>query len=339
MRISNSPLKRELCNHYSGNSTNLIGKVPAISKKHYRIIKGVSVGGDAPKELVRIYEYEQGIKRADKPNTWPIYIVKTGHKYYPIESITEHLLNRIGQEIGLKMAESRLCYINGQLRFMSRLFRHSRDQMLVHGADLYSGYLGDKKFVEEIEEKQLSRQFFTVTFTYDALRQMYPHQAEDIFFQFVHMLVFDALVGNNDRHYYNWGILKNIRGKHQPEFSPIYDTARALFWNTGEAHFSKFLKDANAKRKFLEKYTRNSKPKTGVEKNDDPNHRDLIAILCSNRFENTKEIVEEMIYEENRMKIDALINNEFAHLLSEQRRAFITECLSLRFDMLKKEII
>ena len=137
MRLSDQLLKREPSIHSSGvGDQKLMGCIPSISKSHYRIIKDVSVGGDAPKELMRVYEFQRGIKRAGKPSSWPIYITKTGHKWYPFESITEHLLNRIGQELGLNMAESRIAFINGQLRFMSKLFRHSYNQMLVHGADL-----------------------------------------------------------------------------------------------------------------------------------------------------------------------------------------------------------
>ena len=339
MRLSDEKLKKEPCVHVSGDSTHLIGQIPSISKKHYRIIKDVSVGGDAPKELLRVYEYEYGIKRAEKPKSWPIYIVKTGHKWYPFESITEHLLNRIGQILGLNMAESRLTFINGQVRFMSRLFLNTSNQMLVHGADIYSGYLGDREFVEEIEEKQLARQFFTLTFTHDALKHMYPHQAEDIFMEFARMLIFDAIVGNNDRHFYNWGILKHLKDNHQPRFSPIYDTARALFWNRDESHFEKFQKDSSARTKMIINYVKKSRPKTGIENNDDANHHDLIRLLCSNRFSGTRERVHEMISDNNEELILSLIYDEFGTILSSNRQLFITECVKLRFKLLKEEMI
>ncbi|MEQ9299608.1 MAG: HipA domain-containing protein [Cyclobacteriaceae bacterium] len=320
----------------SGDSSKLVGLIPSLSKKHYRIIKGTSVGGDAPKELLRVYEYEEGLIRANKPKRWPIYITKTGHKWYPYESITEHLLNRIGQVIGLVMAESQLMFVNGQLRFMSKLFRHDRDQMLVHGADIYSGYLGDRVFVEEVEERQMARHFFTLTFTFESLKALFPHQADDIFLDFSRMLVFDAIVGNNDRHFYNWGILKHLRDSHQPRFSPIYDTARALFWNRSERHFSKYKTDPNSRITMLKNYVSKSKPKTGVEKNEDANHQDIIRLLYSNKFNGTKSIVNELVTEANRIKIIELIHGEFGEMLSEPRKSFITECINLRFQLLKE---
>jgi len=46
--------------------------------------------------------------------------------------------------------------------------------------------------------------------------------------EFVKMLLFDAIVGNNDRHFYNWGLLPTYVTKKKPIFAPIYDTARGV---------------------------------------------------------------------------------------------------------------
>ena len=333
--LVNKALKRELLENTSGSIYRLQNYIPTISKKKYRIITDTSVGGDAPKELMRVYEYEKGIKRAGNPKSWPIYITKTGHKWYPSESVTEYLLNRIGMILDLEMAESKLAFINGQVRFMSKLFRNDKDQMLVHGADLYSGYLGDREFVEEIEEKQLARQFFTISFTHETLRHIYPHHFEDIFLSFTKMLVFDAIVGNNDRHFYNWGVLKHLRDKHSPIFSPIYDTARALFWNNSNNYFLRFTPNPTDRKETILKYIRNSKPKTGVEKNAESNHLDIIKLLYSTKFSGTKDIVSELVTNQNENNIVQLLNDEFANLLSEERISFITECITLRFKYLK----
>lgn len=53
------------------------------------------------------------------------------------------------------------------------------------------------------------------------------------------MLVFDAIVGNNDRHFYNWGVIVDLKGMKPPRFSPVYDTARGLFWNQSEEWIEK----------------------------------------------------------------------------------------------------
>lgn len=208
------------------------GNILTIKKHQYRIVKGYTITGDAPKEFLRIYEY--GKARKLTPGKWPLYIVKTGHKWYPTESITEYLLNVIGKDFGLTIADSNIAWIGGQLRFLSRYFLHSEKQELIHGADIFAGFLNDRTFVEEIEEKQLARDFFTMQFTREALQYTFPHEWESLLKEFVKMLLFDALVGNNDRHFYNWGIVRHIESLHKPYFSPVYDTARGLFWNESE---------------------------------------------------------------------------------------------------------
>jgi hypothetical protein len=69
---------------------------------------------------------------------------------------------------------------------------------LVHGADIFAGYLGDKDFVEKIEEQQLSRDLFTLQFVEKALDYIFPYQKNELMQELVKMLLFDALVGNRE---------------------------------------------------------------------------------------------------------------------------------------------
>lgn len=335
MRLISAELKREALLRDSTKFEPVPGKIEIVKRKNYRIIRGATVMGDAPKELMKIYFFKPGEIRINRPSLWDTYIVKTGHKWYPTESITEYVLNRLGCALGLKMAESKLAIINGQLRFLSKLFRTEKYQMLEHGAEIYSGYLdNDKAFVEEIEHKNMARQFFTLSFTYDALRSIYPFQYEDIFLDFVRMLVFDAIIGNNDRHFYNWAVLKDLKNRHQPYFTPIYDTARALFWNHEEGKLKDIYADPNRKAQVVSGYVRKSKPKIGVEKTVNPNHFDIIKKLHSDSFEGTKVVVESMLNSENKDRCLRLIKEDLAYLLSDARKDLIINCLNLRFDQL-----
>ncbi len=144
-----------------------------------------------------------------------------------MESITEYLLNRIGEVLGLEMAFSRLMVAGEQIRFLSRYFLTGNEQ-LVHGAQIFSGYLEDEELVEQIEREQMSRDLFTFQFVETSLQHQFPEHASQLLESFVKLLVFDAIIGNNDRHFYNWGVIADITGKNIPRFSPIYDTARGL---------------------------------------------------------------------------------------------------------------
>lgn len=338
MRLVKSSLKREEILKESGFFNGLFGCIPSLKTNHYRIIKDTSVGGDAPKELLRVYEYQKGKRQIANPTCWPIFIAKTGHKWYPYESITEYVLNQLGECLGLQMAESRLYVINGQVRFLSKLFRDDKNQVLEHGAELYSGYLGDKDFVNQVEENQMAREFFTIKFTLDTLKYAYPDHYGSIFNSFVRMLIFDAIIGNNDRHFYNWGVIKHLNNKHPPYFSPIYDTARALFWNRSEQDIQNYHRDAQQRKVMLYNYVKNSKPKIGVEKTTNASHLDVIKVLCSKKFGPTKEIVMDLLNEKKIQKCCDFLHNDLRLLLSSERLHLITECLNLRYQYLKQVI-
>jgi hypothetical protein len=91
-------LKKVQCEKLAGYKQLRHGLIPTLKKGEYFVETGRSITGDAPKEFIRVYEF--GSARKIKRNKWPLYIAKTGHKWYPNESITEHLLNRIGECLG-----------------------------------------------------------------------------------------------------------------------------------------------------------------------------------------------------------------------------------------------
>ncbi|MDP1728281.1 MAG: S24 family peptidase [Bacteroidota bacterium] len=76
-----------------------------------------------------------------------------------------------------------------------------------------------------------ARELFTFEFIKDAIRSVYPNCFETLLIGLVRLLAFDAVVGNNDRHFYNWGIIDFKKNTTKlPTFAPIYDSARGLYW-------------------------------------------------------------------------------------------------------------
>jgi hypothetical protein len=320
----------------SGMRINHPGKILCVKKHQYFIVDGYTITGDAPKEFIRVYEY--GMARKSSPNKWPLYIAKTGHKWYPVESITEYLLNILGTEFGLEMAESKVAWIGGQLRFLSRYFLKSQQQELIHGADIFAGFVHDKELVEEIEEQQLARDLFTLQFTREALKFTFPYQWEEILNKLVKMLLYDALVGNNDRHFYNWGVVRHIESKHEPYFSPIYDTARGLFWNEPEKKVKALLTDKNRLNSYLRKYCKNSRPKIGWEETKNINHFKLVYNIYKYEFGISKSEIKSLFL---RSRFDKLIKSvEFyvPGIFSEERTKLILACLRYRYSEILKLI-
>lgn len=303
-----------------------------IAKKHsYCIIKDVSVTGDAPKDIIRLYEYGHSLKR--KHTKWPIYIAKLGHKYYPLESITEQLISDIGLSYEFNLASSKVCSLGGQIRFLSRYFIEKETDELHHGADLYAGYLNDKNFVDEIEIKRMTQSFFTIKFTKEVIKHFFKHSHKEIFTSFMHMLFFDALVGNNDRHMYNWGVIRDVYGNNIAKYSPIYDSARGLLWNEKESKINEFANDEKKLIDFVKKYCNKSKPKIGIEDKKNVNHFDLIESY--KEFYSADEFVKKL-FKSNKIEfVIKKINEEYKTLYSKERRYVISEILKFRYSKLK----
>lgn len=312
------------------------GKILTVKKHQYKIVSGYTITGDAPKEFIRVYEY--GKARKSNPGKWPLYIAKTGHKWYPTESITEYLLNILGTKFGVEMADSKIAWIGGQLRFLSRYFLDSKDQELIHGADIFAGFVNDKELVEEIEREQLARDLFTLQFTRDAIQATFPHHWEDILNKLVRMLLFDALVGNNDRHFYNWGVVRHIESKHEPYFSPIYDTARGLFWNEPEDKVKALMKDKPRFNLYLSRYCKNSRPKVGWEGSNNINHFKLVHDIYKYEFGISRNEINDLFLQPRFEELVNSIEYYFADILSTDRIELIAACLRYRYKEIVKII-
>lgn len=145
------------------------------------------------------------------------------------------------------------------------------------------------------------------------------------------MLLFDALTGNNDRHYYNWGVISHIKNEHRPYFSPIYDTARGLLWNQSDEKVISLQKEINnPNNKKIENYVLHSVPKISIPDNIKCNHFELIEFLDNKKYFND----EHKSVWTNRKFLDETIlklNSDFKHLFIKERREVIQYVLDLRF--------
>ena len=325
-------LSHEQVINKSGFEISSQGALPPLRKGYYYTVVGQAIAGDAPKDFIRAYTY--GKAKRSNPRKWPAYIAKVGHKWYPNESITEHLLTRIGQLLGLQMAESFLVSAHGQIRFLSRYFL-GRNQDLVHGAEVFAGYLEDDAFVEEVERVGATQDLFTFQFVKEAIQAQFPDQASSILKEYTRMLAFDAIVGNNDRHHYNWGVIVHSHAVHEPYFAPIYDSARALFWNDSEAKLQAVKQDPDQERlpAFIDRYIRNSRPKTGWDGQNNPNHFSLIQKI-HHAYPDLRPVLSALCRPQLLEKVQEILDSEFRLLMSTLRRTMILNCLKRRLDLI-----
>ncbi len=320
------------------NSGPLIGfnTIPLLREKDY-IVLDTRLDGDAPKQLIKLYEYTAGGKmRRDSLKSWIRYIAKTGEKWYPHESVLEYFINRCGQELGISMNEIKLYRINGQVRFLSRFFL-SKGEVLIHGAEICGDYLEDREFAAQIaNDKREARELFTFEFIAEAISGMFGSAGRRILNQLVKMLIFDALVGNNDRHFYNWAVIRPARkSAGLPRLAPIYDSSRGFFWNQSEESVVKWcgLVDQVGFAKY-ERYLNRACPRFSVEDDKEINHFDFVAYLISlePRY---AEYVKVLAGKENEAKLRTLLAAEFGHLFSSERVYLMAKTIGDRFERVR----
>ena len=334
MNVSKIPIHR--IENFTDRHCLNIRKIPVIKRKDYFVDDSMTVSGDAPKKFIGVYDYKLlNHRRRDNRRNWVRYIAKTGHKWYPIESITELLLNRLGVIFSLKMAESRIAMIGGQLRFLSRYFLNLKREELVHGADILAGFLNDTpEFIEEVDKRNLTRDWFTVQFVERAVEYMFTYQKEEILHDLSKLLIFDALVGNNDRHFFNWAVVRSIDKSFQPYFSPVYDTARGLFWNYSENKIKDIVLINKTITNHIRTYCDKSKPKIGWDGTKNINHFRLFEKIYNNEFYISKKEVQDLLTPNLLELMKSEVRANFDELMTPERIIMICECLDYRFNKL-----
>jgi HipA-like protein len=196
------------------------------SVDHYLVVTGLSVRGATQKDVL-----------AD-PETEQLYIAKLGGRNSDIEVMTEYAIYLIGRSLGVSVAGAKIASYKGQLRFLSRYFLREPEE-LVHGMQLFNE-LYDENLVLGVLRDELSEQaMFSVQAVKAAFGAHYvqygAHIEDELFGGFVAMLAHDALIGVQDRHHENWGVIvRRDVGGLPPRFAPLYDSARGLFCNETE---------------------------------------------------------------------------------------------------------
>jgi hypothetical protein len=154
--------------------------------------------------------------------------------------------------------------------------------------------------------------------------------------ELIKMLLFDALVGNNDRHFYNWGIIRSLNNSKTPCFSPVYDTARGLFWNDSEEKVKKIWNDQNRLDAYLKKYALLSRPKIGWENEKGINHFNLVEKIYKYEFYLSKIQQKELFLHSVLDKMLFTVDVHFRKYFSKERISLIKKCLEYRYQFIEK---
>jgi hypothetical protein len=301
---------------------------------HYEVVK-IGVGGATEKDVL------------DDPATGARYIAKLGGRNSDLEVMSEFIIFLIDQTLGLNLAVGKIALYHGQLRFLSRNFlRRDVPEELVHGMQLFNE-LYDESTVQQALRDELSEQaMFSVQRVKAAFGAHYLEYGDDIeeelFGDFVAMLTHDALIGVQDRHHENWGVIvqRDVFGP-RPRFAPLYDSARGLFCNETEAGLRRFMGREGSER--LHGYVARARPLVGF---------DALSPRKPRKYLTHDQLLAAVYrgYPEQRTRIDGILasyqwesvrdilRTELPTMCSARRLTLILACLRRRLRAIRRAI-
>ncbi|OGX05778.1 MAG: hypothetical protein A3G87_10190 [Omnitrophica bacterium RIFCSPLOWO2_12_FULL_50_11] len=275
------------------------------------------------------------------PDEVEIFLFKESSKRYPAEFWAEIIASEVGKIVGVPTPETHCAKWGDKYAALIKFFlkmewndkdkRFQQVEVLFEGGDIITGMdpTFDRKEGERHNIFQVERIFSMI-------------KKEQLFKEFLRMLIFDALIGNTDRHQDNWGFVGDNE-THKLHLAPAFDNSTSLGSELVEEKLSGYLVQNEVR---LRQYI--SKGKAHVRWS--VNGTDLIRL---NHFELLKNIAQQKLFLADDIKemtrftdeqIEALLDGVAKieienpkYRLSETRRNLIKKIICLRRDLLKEE--
>lgn len=152
---------------------------------------------------------------------------------------------------------------------------------------------------------------------------------KNLFNDFLKIMVFDALVGETDRHEENWGITKSKKGY---KISPLYDNGCNLVRNFKD---EKLLQEYESGKKTFKDYI--NKPKSVIYKDDHSGQYKLVELIEFLYEKYPEQIKKELINLDKltESKIEEIVNKISNDLLTELHKKYIIQFLKERKKILQ----
>lgn len=310
---------------YPSSEWNLTGAVP----KHY-----LAYGDPNRPDTVAFLAKKGRLGR--KPPHSPLSAAR--------ECVTEQILSEIGRTLPLTIADSKLVRLSGgadpDVRFMSRIFLRRGEDRLTHGIEIAAAYLGSQqkelREVFHLDDKREERKFFNFAMMVEMLRWFgrSPEERTALVDGLTRMVVFDAIVGAQDRHPENWGVIESVVEPTRPRrFAPLYDTARGLFWNFPDTELERMVRDGRAEE--VSKYADRARPVFGCSEADagkDVNHFRLAAYVFSFPDVVVRDAARAVVQRLNVGLVRRLLRRRFGRIITPLRIRFVGDLVAVRHE-------
>jgi hypothetical protein len=174
------------------------------------------------------------------------------------EAWAEKVTAELGKLFGLSMMDVQLAIRQNVIGTVAKNFTVPTEEFF-EGGDLIT------TIVEDFDRYKLDN--YTLENIYRALSVF------DLDDQFMMIPIFDALIGNQDRHCDNWGVI--VSKSESYRLAPIYDNGASLGFQLEEERIKLMFKDKN----MFEAYNKRSYSLIGIGDKKKPKYSELIPVI------------------------------------------------------------
>lgn len=241
-----------------------------------------------------------------------------GIDYKVSEAASEKMSYEIAVVLGFPCAKIELAYDKeGKLGVLNYLFNE------IHTKE----HIDAVSFLKR-DTSKTRKDFYTL----ENIKLELDKRGSNLFEQFIQIMVFDALVGEQDRHEENWGLTEE---KQKYTMSPLYDNGCNLL---REFRNDDYANDYYTGKKDFASYIRRSR--TLIYKEDHKTryrHFELIEHLLESYPEYTKKYLKDLTNLTDEL-VDEIVDSVPDELLSTQHKNFIKEYIKVRREILLKHL-
>ena len=137
----------------------------------------------------------------ENPQTGDIYYFKESKKSYPSEVWSEIIASKIGQMIGFNVLDYNIAVYEKKLGCLSKsMILKSEGETLYHGIDILKDHLEAFEIIDK------------PVYSFQDLQKLCSENPlfEHFIDNYTEIMLFDALIGNTDRHTENWAFIRKF---------------------------------------------------------------------------------------------------------------------------------
>jgi len=243
------------------------------------------------------------------------------------EHVSEKLAYEIAKLVGIEAAETEFATYKGRLGTVSKNFVEvDKGENLIEMLDLIQKM--QPGYDPELMKDTLTGREYSLELVIDVIRATREALTTNV----MQYLIFDALIGNSDRHHGNWGII--FSGLGETRMAPSYDHSASLGSKIREEDIENILKD---RRRFMANVETKAKSLLVFSGKRKVTHKELLTHIRDNFADS--ELVSTilgMASKINRTNVNDIIDQVPCEMLSRKSKYFLLELIIAKRQLVEE---